>query len=113
VSHVDLRLGDKAHDVLAQHVRMPRVRGVRNMTAWHADPAITNPDLVTTPGMLGEPAFRQGFAALREFGLTFDAWLFVPQIPELTSLACAFPDTKDRARSSRWRDGNRHLCRPA
>jgi len=40
-----------------------------------------------------DPTFRKGFACLAPLGLSFDAWLFHPQISELTDLACAFPDT--------------------
>ncbi len=38
--------------------------------------------------------FRKGFACLAPLGLSFDAWLFHPQIGELTDLARAFPGTK-------------------
>ena len=38
--------------------------------------------------------FRKGFACLAPLDLSFDAWLFHPQIGELTDLARAFPDTK-------------------
>ena len=41
-----------------------------------------------------DPTFRKGFACLAPLGLSFDAWLFHPQIGELTDLARAFPDTK-------------------
>ena len=34
------------------------------------------------------------FAALISLNLTFDAWLYHPQIPELTSLAQAFPEAR-------------------
>ena len=40
------------------------------------------------------PTFRKGFACLAPLGLSFDAWLFHPQIGELTDLARAFPDTR-------------------
>jgi predicted TIM-barrel fold metal-dependent hydrolase len=45
-------------------------------------------------GLLLDPAFRKGFACLAPLDLSFDAWLFHPQIGELTDLARAFPDTK-------------------
>jgi predicted TIM-barrel fold metal-dependent hydrolase len=45
-------------------------------------------------GLLLDPTFRKGFACLAPLGLSFDAWLFHPQIRELTDLAHAFPDTK-------------------
>ena len=46
-----------------------------------------------TPGTLGSDAFRAGFAHLGRLGLSFDAWMLEPQIPEVTDLARAFPDT--------------------
>ncbi len=45
--------------------------------------------------------------------LTFDAWLYHPQIPELTSLARAFPARANRARPCRRAAGNRVVCGPA
>jgi predicted TIM-barrel fold metal-dependent hydrolase len=42
---------------------------------------------------MANPSFRKGFAELGKLGLTFDAWLYHTQIPELTDLALAFPDT--------------------
>jgi L-fuconolactonase len=39
-----------------------------------------------------EAGFRRGFARLKEYGLSFDAWLYHPQLAELADLAGAFPD---------------------
>ncbi len=44
------------------------------------------------PGLLADSAFRRGFACLQRYGLSFDAWLYHPQLPELVELARAFPD---------------------
>ena len=44
-------------------------------------------------GMLLDAKFQEGFARLSPLGLSFDAWLFHPQIPELTALARIFPET--------------------
>jgi predicted TIM-barrel fold metal-dependent hydrolase len=41
-----------------------------------------------------DSTFRKGFACLAPLGLSFDAWLFHPQIGELADLARAFPGTK-------------------
>ena len=41
--------------------------------------------------LLADPAFRAGFAALGRAGLSFDAWLYHPQIAGLTDLARAVP----------------------
>jgi predicted TIM-barrel fold metal-dependent hydrolase len=40
-----------------------------------------------------EPAFLQGFAELYAAGLSFDAWLYFDQLPELCALADRFADT--------------------
>ena len=44
-------------------------------------------------GLLGETKFRQGFAHLARLGLSFEAWVLEPQLPEVLALARAFPDT--------------------
>jgi predicted TIM-barrel fold metal-dependent hydrolase len=38
--------------------------------------------------------FREGFACLAPLNLSFDAWLYHPQIGDLTALAQAFPGTQ-------------------
>ena len=45
-------------------------------------------------GLLLDATFRKGFACLAPLDLSFDVWLFHPQIGELADLARAFPDTK-------------------
>ena len=41
-----------------------------------------------------DSTFRKGFACLAPLNLSFDAWLFHPQLGEFTDLARAFPDTR-------------------
>jgi predicted TIM-barrel fold metal-dependent hydrolase len=45
------------------------------------------------PELLAESKFREGFARLAPLGLSFDAWLYHTQLPELTDLVRAFPET--------------------
>ncbi len=92
VSFADLMLGKKVDAVLQAHLAVSkRVRGIRHPTA--SDPA--NPNSYRNPPlhMLRDPTFRQGFACLKKYGLTFDAWIYHPQILELAELASEFPDT--------------------
>ena len=95
VGHADLRLGDRVQDVLEAHRQAGggRFRGIRHIAAWDADPVTLNPGNPAPPELLADPAFRAGFARLAPLDLSFDAWLFHPQIPELTDLARAYPHT--------------------
>jgi predicted TIM-barrel fold metal-dependent hydrolase len=52
-----------------------------------------NPAYSPPEDMLARPEFRAGFAELGRRGLSFDAWLYHPQIKWLTGLARAFPET--------------------
>jgi predicted TIM-barrel fold metal-dependent hydrolase len=96
VGHADLRLGTRVRPVLEAHIGAGggRFRGIRHITAWDADPALMNPAYAVPPNLMGDATFRQGFACLAPMNLSFDAWLYHPQIDELTSLAQAFPDTR-------------------
>jgi predicted TIM-barrel fold metal-dependent hydrolase len=43
--------------------------------------------------LLLDSNFRRAYAYLQNYGLTFEGWVYHPQIAELTDLAKAFPDT--------------------
>lgn len=94
VGHADLMLGSRVEAVLTAHLRAGgrRFRGIRHITPWDADASL-NP-AHAAPGLLGDKTFREGFAALAPLGLSFDAWLYHPQLEELATLARAFPSTK-------------------
>jgi L-fuconolactonase len=96
VGHADLTLGSRVEPVLAAHIRAggDRFRGVRHITAWDGDDSIRNAAYSPPPGLLADKAFREGFAVLAGLGLSFDAWLYHPQINELADLARAFPRAK-------------------
>ena len=96
VGHADLTLGTRVEPVLAAHVRAggDRFRGIRHITAWDGDDSIRNPAYSPPPNLLADKTFRDGFAVLCRLGLSFDAWLYHPQINELTDLARAFPRAK-------------------
>src|SRR5258707_4382476 len=96
VSHVNLLLADGAKPVLEAEIAAGngRFRGIRHSSAWDAEPEVAGMYATRPKGLLLDPTFRKGFACLAPLGLSFDAWLFHPQIVELTGLARAFPDTK-------------------
>jgi predicted TIM-barrel fold metal-dependent hydrolase len=94
VGYADLRLGARVEDVLQAHVDAGggRFRGIRHATSWDADPSIRRNHAGSPEGLMREPVFLDGLAVLGRMGLSFDAWLYHPQIPELTDAARAVPD---------------------
>lgn len=96
VGHADMLLGAKVAPVLEAHVAAGggRFRGIRHITAWDANSSVGNPAYQPPKGVLGDKTFRDGVATLGRMGLTFDAWLYHPQIDELAAMATAVPDTK-------------------
>jgi predicted TIM-barrel fold metal-dependent hydrolase len=95
VGHVDLTLGDKAAAVLEAHVRAGggRFRGIRHSASADPDPAVLGPLARRAPGLYLSEDFHAGFAHLAPLGLSFDAWLLEPQLPDLVALARKFPET--------------------
>ncbi|HYM34514.1 MAG TPA: amidohydrolase family protein [Steroidobacteraceae bacterium] len=95
VGFSDLSLGAAVRDVLEAHLDASpnRFRGIRHAAGWHASDEIRNSHSNPSQGLLLQKRFREGFAQLRQLNLSFDAWLYHPQIPELTDLARAFPET--------------------
>jgi len=93
VGHADLRVPD-IEDVLAAHVEAGhgRFRGIRDASAWDPSPDVRASHTGPPARLLSDPAFRAGFAALGRAGLSYDAWLYHPQIPELTDLARSAPE---------------------
>jgi L-fuconolactonase len=94
VSHADLTLGTAVAAVLEAHIAASnnRFRGIRYSSTWDASDDVGS--YMNSPrGLLLDSKFREGFACLQKYGLSFDAWLYYPQLAELVDLARAFPDT--------------------
>jgi L-fuconolactonase len=95
VGHVDLTAGAVVSDVLEAHLKAAgdRFRGIRHSASYDADPHVLGPLVRAGAGLYMAKAFREGYAQLGKFNLSFDAWLVEPQLPELIDLARAFPNT--------------------
>lgn len=95
VGHVDLTLGARAGESLDAHIAAApsRFRGIRHSASHDDDPRVLGPLVRRPAGVFLDPRFREGFAQLQPRGLSFDAWLLEPQLPDLIDLARAFPDT--------------------
>jgi L-fuconolactonase len=93
VGNVDLTLGSRVEPILEAHIATSggRFHAIRFSTAWDTDERVHN--TVPRPRMLAEPSVREAYRCLGRFGLTFDAWVYHPQLSEAAELAASFPDT--------------------
>ena len=101
VGYADLSLGGAVEKVLEAEIAagggqvgvpgVGRFKGIRYISATHPDQSAWGAAILRPEGMLAQPKVREGFAKLGELGLTFDAWCYHTQTPELTALARAFP----------------------
>jgi L-fuconolactonase len=94
VGYANLTLGAAVAPVLEGHVAASptRFRGIRHICVWDTSPAVPITAPVRMPGLMLDSTFRAGFACLKQYKLSFDAWLYYHQLSELASLARAFPD---------------------
>jgi L-fuconolactonase len=67
----------------------PLVRGVRVSAAHHPDAGVRP---WAEPGLLVSPAFLRGFAAVAERNLSFEAWVYSHQLPDVVRLATEYPE---------------------
>ena len=70
-----------------------RFRGIRHQLNWDASELLPNGRFCSGEFLSQDTKFREGFACLAPLGLTFDAWRYHTQIPQITELARAFPET--------------------
>jgi predicted TIM-barrel fold metal-dependent hydrolase len=94
VGHANLNLGDRVEPVLdaLQAASPNRFRGIRHSVTWDPHPEVENTAAHPVQGQLATEQFRAGARALARRGLSYDAWLYFPQLPELADFAKAVPD---------------------
>lgn len=94
VGHADLARGDAVRPTLERlkQAAPERFMGIRHAAAWDADAEVLGPPFHAPEGLYGSDIFREGFRHLGHMGLTFDAWVLEPQLPDVIALARAFPD---------------------
>lgn len=77
-------------EVLARQAAFPLVRGVRHKPRAAPSPAAVVPG---TPGSMGDPRWRAGYALLARHGLSFDLQTPYWHLHEAADLARTFPET--------------------
>jgi len=93
VAFADLTQGAEVSQLLEMHIAAggKRLRGIRQACTWDSSPGIVS--MGHTKEMMHDTRFRKGFANLKKYGLSFDAWQYYTQLTDLADLAKAFPDT--------------------
>ena len=94
VGHANLNLGKRVRPVLeALREACPnRFRGIRHSVTWDPHPEVNNTAAHKREGQLADDDFRAGARVLAGMGLSLEAWLYFPQLPELADFARAVPD---------------------
>jgi predicted TIM-barrel fold metal-dependent hydrolase len=95
IGHIDLDLGDRVETVAAAHIEAGRgrFRGVRDLVQWDASEIGRFSSRQPPSGRMGSVAFRDGLRRLGAMALSFDLWIFHPQLDDAAALASACPDT--------------------
>lgn len=113
VAHVPLA-DPRAERLLDLQAAVDRVTGIRDIVAWHPDPAKAR---VTRERPTEDPVWRRNFARLADHGLCFDALMTPYQADEIRRLAddhptvtiainhCGSPLDRDRDGMARWLAG--------
>ena len=94
VGHADLSLGERVRPVLEALIAAGngRFRGIRHGVTWDAGDATKFGRHKVPRHLMLDKNFRAGVAQLRALGLSFDAWQFYAQLPDLSDLLREFPD---------------------
>ena len=94
IGHANLLLGDRVAPVLeALKAASPnRFRGIRHSVTWDPHPEVENTAAHRMQAQLANEQFRAGARVLAHMGLTLEAWMYFPQLPELAEFARAIPN---------------------
>lgn len=93
VSRADLTMGEAVGSVLDAHIRAGngRFRGIRHAGGWDESPEVRNSHTDPPRDLYAKTSFRSGLRELADRNLTFEAWQYHPQLPDVTALARAVP----------------------
>ena len=94
VGHANLLLGDRVEPVpeALQTASPNRFRGIRHSVTWDPHPEIEVTSAHRMKDQLADDNFRAGARVLSRMGMSLEAWMYFPQLPELADFAKAVPD---------------------
>ncbi|MGH6922588.1 MAG: amidohydrolase family protein [Propylenella sp.] len=118
VGYADLTAKD-VRPALDRMKRYPLLRGIRMQLHWHENVQYR---FASRPDLFDDAAFKRNFAALSDYGLSFDLQVFSSQMEGAARLAADFPKTTlvlqhagmpedlSEAGMEAWRAGMRQLA---
>lgn len=89
IAHADLSLGADVEPLLKRYKDHPRVKGIRDALACPEDDQLFPHAKIDKAY---DAKFREGFALLSKYGLTYDSWHFHNSLEALADLAKEFPN---------------------
>ena len=96
VGRVDFTTGDAVKPVLEAliHAGDGRLKGTRYNAFWTDIPVMgmEHAPLISPKGLLSDTKFRQGAAALANYGLSMDTGCYHPQLMDMAAFAAAIPN---------------------
>lgn len=118
VAYADL-LAPDVRPALDRLARFPLLRGIRMQIHWHENPLYR---FASKPDVADDETFRKNFAALEEYGLSFELQVFAKQMEGAARLArnfprttfvlqhCGMPEDLTEAGMAEWRAGMKKLA---
>src|SRR5262249_4584227 len=96
VSRADLSLGSAVGRVLDAHIAggTGRSRASCHDEGWAASHDVRNSHTNPPEHLYAQQKFRDGLKELAKRNLTFEAWQYHPQLPDVIALARAVPDAR-------------------
>jgi len=91
VGHADPCAANFAQVLDAHKKASNRFKGIRYLTSWHKDKKVKR--WAPHEGVMTSPKFLNGFEALANRNLTFDAYVYSAQLKEVFTLAKTYPET--------------------
>ena len=95
IGHANLNMGEKVRPLLERlALASDRFKGIRHSVTWDPHPEVENTALHKRESQLVSKDFQAGAKVLSDMGMSFEAWLYFHQLPELLEFAKAVPDLK-------------------
>lgn len=93
IGNANLNLGDGVKPILESlSSASARFRGIRHSVTWDPHPEVENTALHKYEGQLVSDKFQAGAKVLSDMNMTFEAWLYFHQLPQLLEFAKSVPD---------------------